>query len=65
LGAHLAHRLRQHARSGAAIGFDDAFIYDEMPKRPAERILPMQHAPSDEAETVFRDWLNKPDRIAY
>ena len=49
----------------AAIGFDDAFIYDEMPKRPAERILPMQHAPSDEAETVFRDWLNKPDRIAY
>ena len=49
----------------AAIGFDDAFIYDEMPKRPAERILPMQHAPFDEAETVFRDWLNKPDRIAY
>jgi hypothetical protein len=36
-----------------------------MPKRPAERILPMQHAPSDEAETVFHDWLKKPDRIAY
>jgi guanine deaminase len=49
----------------AAIGFDDAFIYDEMPKPPSRRILPMQHAPSEEAEAVFRDWMNKPDRIAY
>jgi tRNA(Arg) A34 adenosine deaminase TadA len=49
----------------AAIGFDDAFIYDEMPKPPSQRILPMQHAPSEEAEAVFRAWMNKPDRIAY
>jgi guanine deaminase len=49
----------------AAIGFDDAFIYDEMPKPPTLRLLPMQHAPSAEAEAVFREWLSKPDRIAY
>jgi guanine deaminase len=49
----------------AAIGFDDAFIYGEMPKTPAERILPMQHLPTDEAEAVFHDWMRKADRIAY
>lgn len=49
----------------AAIGFDDAFIYDEMPKPPAERIIPMQHVPTDEAEAVFRAWMKKADRIAY
>jgi guanine deaminase len=49
----------------AAIGFDDAFIYDEMPKPPAQRVIPMQHAPCEEAQAVFRDWMNNPDRIAY
>jgi guanine deaminase len=49
----------------AAIGFDDAFIYDEIPKPPQARLLPMRHAPSEEARAVFADWLRKPDRIAY
>jgi tRNA(Arg) A34 adenosine deaminase TadA len=49
----------------AAIGFDDAFIYDEMPKSPAARSLPMEHAPRPEADAVFAEWLNKADKIAY
>lgn len=49
----------------AAIGFDDAFIYDEMPKPPGERVMPMRHAPTEEAAAVFAEWMKKADRIAY
>jgi guanine deaminase len=49
----------------AAIGFDDAFVYDEMPKAPAERVLPMLHVPDEEARAVFAEWMRKADRIAY
>ena len=49
----------------AAIGFDDAFIYDEIPKAPASRSLPMEHAPRPDADAVFAEWLNKADKIAY
>jgi guanine deaminase len=49
----------------AAIGFDDALIYGEIPKTPLERLIPMQHVASDEAKAVFDEWLKKPDRIAY
>ena len=49
----------------AAIGFDDAFIYDEIPKAPDARVIPMRHSPSEEARAVFSDWLKKTDRIAY
>ncbi len=49
----------------AAIGFDDAYIYDEVPKDPAARTLPMVHVPTDEADAVFADWLKKADRIEY
>lgn len=49
----------------AAIGFDDALIYDEIPKPIAERALPTEHRPSEEARRVFADWLAKADRINY
>jgi guanine deaminase len=49
----------------AAAGFDDAFIYDEMPKPPDRRLMPMQHAPAEEARAVFAAWMKKADRIAY
>jgi tRNA(Arg) A34 adenosine deaminase TadA len=49
----------------AAVGFDDAVIYDEMPKAPADRVLPMQHVPVEEAKAVFAEWMCKADRIAY
>ncbi len=49
----------------AAIGFDDALIYDEIPKPIEARLLPTQHQPTVEAKAVFADWLKKADRIPY
>jgi tRNA(Arg) A34 adenosine deaminase TadA len=49
----------------AAVGFDDAFIYDEMPKPPGERALAMEHQPTREAADAFAAWMAKADRVAY
>ena len=49
----------------AAIGFDDAAIYQEIARPPAERPLPTIHAPSADARAVFAEWVEKTDRIAY
>jgi guanine deaminase len=49
----------------AAIGFDDAAIYAEIPKAISERSLPTVHQPSQDAAKVFADWLKKPDRVEY
>jgi len=49
----------------AAIGFDDAFIYDEIPKAPSDRALSMVHAPREDAAAAFAAWMAKADRIAY
>lgn len=49
----------------AAIGFDDAAIYAEIPKHIEARSIPTTHLPSDEARAVFAEWMEKADRIAY
>lgn len=49
----------------AAIGFDDAMIYAEIPKPIGERAIPTHHLPSEEAADVFSLWLEKADRIPY
>ena len=49
----------------AAIGFDDSLIYEEIPKDPSERLIPMDHLPSLEARAVFDAWADKPDKIRY
>ena len=49
----------------AKAGFDDAFIYDEMPKPPSERQVPMRRIALTEADDVFQAWIDKPDKIAY
>ena len=49
----------------AAIGFDDAFLYDEVPKAPLERQMPTRHLPSAEAEATFHAWAEKIDKISY
>ena len=49
----------------AAVGFDDAFIYDEMPKPPGERALAMEHRPTREAADAFAAWMAKADKVAY
>ncbi|CAH1671378.1 nucleoside deaminase [Chelatococcus asaccharovorans] len=49
----------------AAAGFDDAFIYDEIPKPPEMRSLAMEHRPNATATDTLAAWLAKADRIAY
>ena len=52
-------------KDAAEIGFDDSLIYDEIPKDPTERLIPMDHLPSLEARAVFDAWADKPDKVAY
>lgn len=49
----------------ASIDFDDDFLYHEMKVSISERKIPMQQALREEAFTVFQEWKNKPDKIAY
>jgi tRNA(Arg) A34 adenosine deaminase TadA len=49
----------------ARAGFDDAFLYDEIPLVPEARSLPMSSLVRAEAVAVFDEWLAKPDRIEY
>lgn len=64
--ARIARIVYSNTRDeAAAIGFDDAFIYDEMPKPPAQRAIRMDHAPTAEATAAFSAWMAKADRIAY
>jgi len=49
----------------AAIGFDDALIYDEIPKPIEARAIPTLHLPLKDGLDVFADWLKKPDKVPY
>ncbi len=54
------------AREDAArVGFDDALIYDEIPRPPAERRLASRRMLADEARALLRAWAEKPDKIPY
>jgi tRNA(Arg) A34 adenosine deaminase TadA len=49
----------------AAIGFDDDYIYREMPLPPGRRALEMRQLLRDEAQATFREWQAKPDKVPY
>lgn len=49
----------------AAIGFDDAMIYEEIAMSHASRRLPHRHMPLASAEAAFAAWSAKADRIPY
>jgi guanine deaminase len=53
------------AQDAARIGFDDAFIYDEMRKPFDERRIPMIQLMRDEAQEAFRAWQQKTDKVLY
>ncbi|MBC7891608.1 MAG: nucleoside deaminase [Sphingobacteriaceae bacterium] len=40
----------------AHVGFDDAFIYDEVPLSPDQRKIEMIHLPLTEAKAAFEEW---------
>ena len=55
-----------NGREGAArIGFDDAFLYDEVSRPPGERRLPMERRLEAEARVAFDEWERKADKIRY
>ena len=49
----------------AAIGFDDALIYEEVAKPIDARIIPTFKLDLPEAEAVFAEWQAKPDKVEY
>jgi tRNA(Arg) A34 adenosine deaminase TadA len=53
-------------RSDAATaGFDDAFIYDEVPKPPPERTTPGLQLCSELALLPFEEWIRSANKIRY
>lgn len=64
--AHLSKIYYANNRKDAArIGFDDDFIYREMPLPPADRRLPSETLLTEEAKQAFNMWENKADRTGY
>ena len=47
------------------IGFDDDFIYQEIPKNIADRSIPTAQICHSEALDVFKMWADKKDKIEY
>ncbi len=70
LGAIYWARLRRiyfaNTRAeAAAIGFDDDLIYREIAIEPHARSIPGVRMTASDAETAFREWMSKPDKIRY
>jgi tRNA(Arg) A34 adenosine deaminase TadA len=49
----------------AAIGFDDDFIYQQVPLAPEARTVKMERLLRDEAQIAFQEWANKTDKVRY
>ena len=52
-------------KDAAAIGFDDDFIYQQIPLELTARSLPMVQLPTSSAADLFAEWAAKPDKIPY
>src|SRR5579863_3114222 len=53
------------AADASKAGFDDSAIYREIAKAHAQRQIPMIQMMRKEASAAFREWEQKPDKIAY
>ena len=49
----------------AEIGFDDQFIYEQLPLEIAARSLPMTQIEREYSLELFREWVEKPDKVHY
>lgn len=64
--AHLDKIYYANDRKDAAkIGFDDDFIYEELPLKPSERQKPSEILMREEALEAFRMWQEKEDKTKY
>ncbi len=52
-------------QDAAAVGFDDEFIYGQIPLAPGERTVSMKPLLRDEAKGAFSAWSAKPDKVRY
>lgn len=52
-------------KDAAAIGFDDAFFYEELKKSFPERKIPMVEFMRTEALLAFKKWEEKENKIEY
>lgn len=70
LGAIYWARLRtlyyaSTRQEAAAAGFDDEFIYREMPLAPLARTIPGVHLRVPQFHLPFDEWNAKPDKVRY
>ena len=64
--AHLDHLYFAGTKDDAArIGFDDAFIYKELPLPIHKRKLPTEAMMNAEAQAPFVAWQEKDDKVEY
>jgi guanine deaminase len=49
----------------AAIGFDDDFIYGQIPLPPGKRTVKMEPLLRDAAQGAFAEWAAKTDKVRY
>lgn len=64
--AHLDRMYYGNNKQDAAvIGFDDAFIYEELDLKPEDRRLQSQVLLPEEAIQAFKDWQQKEDKVEY
>lgn len=53
------------AADAAAVGFDDAFIYEELKRAHAERRLPMEQFLREESLEIFALWKRQENKTEY
>jgi guanine deaminase len=64
--ARLSRIVFANQRDDAArIGFDDAFLYAEIPKTLKERLIPTEHLDGTDAFKAFEAWAAKADKVRY
>ncbi len=52
-------------QDAAGIGFDDDFIYQQVPLPPEQRAIAMKPLLRDEAFVTFKGWAAKSDKLRY
>ena len=52
-------------QDAAAVGFDDDFIYQQIPLPPDQRTIPMEPLLRDQAQRAFQEWAAKTDKVKY
>ena len=64
--ARVDHIYYANTRHDAAqIGFDDEFLYREIPTAPEDRAIPASQLLASEARRVFHNWQHKMDKRHY